>query len=142
MAQQTPSGAATYKPMQDEEYMNPRQLGHFRRLLEKVRRELSRNNERGAQQLQQEQQAVAEDQDDRASQEAEMGIEVFSQERESRLVNDIDTALERIENGEYGYCRLCGTEIGLRRLEAVPTTTLCINCKTQREALLAGQLPG
>ncbi|MPN28820.1 RNA polymerase-binding transcription factor DksA [bioreactor metagenome] len=62
-----------------------------------------------------------------------MALELRNRDRERKLIKKIDEALERITAGEYGYCDNCGVEIGLKRLEARPTATLCIDCKTLQE---------
>ena len=73
------------------------------------------------------------DPNDRASQESDIALELRNRDRERKLIKKVDEALGRIENGEYGYCNSCGVEIGLKRLEARPTATLCIDCKTLEE---------
>jgi DnaK suppressor protein len=73
------------------------------------------------------------DPNDRASQESDIALELRNRDRERKLIKKIDETLDRIESGEYGYCESCGVEIGLKRLEARPTATLCIDCKTLEE---------
>jgi DnaK suppressor protein len=73
------------------------------------------------------------DPNDRATQESEFSLELRTRDRERRLIKKIDESLKAIESGEYGYCETCGIEIGIRRLEARPTATLCIDCKTLDE---------
>jgi DnaK suppressor protein len=73
------------------------------------------------------------DPNDRASQEEEFSLELRARDRERKLTNKINDTLELIEQDEYGYCDTCGVEIGIRRLEARPTATLCIDCKTLAE---------
>ncbi|MBP9218412.1 MAG: RNA polymerase-binding protein DksA, partial [Sterolibacterium sp.] len=73
------------------------------------------------------------DPNDRASQESDIALELRNRDRERKLIKKIDEALERIENGEYGYCDNCGIDISVKRLEARPTATLCIDCKTLEE---------
>ena len=70
---------------------------------------------------------------DRASQEEEFSLELRTRDRERKLIKKIDDSLEAIKNGEYGYCESCGADIGLRRLEARPTASMCIDCKTLDE---------
>ncbi|MFS6991948.1 RNA polymerase-binding protein DksA, partial [Escherichia coli] len=67
---------------------------------------------------------------DRASQEEEFSLELRARDRERKLIKKIDETLQLIEDEEYGWCDSCGVEIGIRRLEARPTATLCIDCKT------------
>jgi DnaK suppressor protein len=73
------------------------------------------------------------DPNDRASQESDMSLELRNRDRERKLIKKIDETISRIDQGEYGYCESCGVEIGLKRLEARPTATLCIDCKTLDE---------
>ncbi|TAL61374.1 MAG: RNA polymerase-binding protein DksA, partial [Legionella sp.] len=73
------------------------------------------------------------DPSDRASQEEEFSIELRTRDRERKLIKKIEDGLERLRNDDFGYCEACGIEIGLKRLEARPTATLCIDCKTLSE---------
>jgi DnaK suppressor protein len=73
------------------------------------------------------------DPNDRASQESDMALELRNRDRERKLIKKIDETIGKIDAGEYGYCESCGIEIGLKRLEARPTATLCIDCKTLDE---------
>jgi DnaK suppressor protein len=73
------------------------------------------------------------DPNDRASQESDMALELRNRDRERKLIKKIDETIGRIDADEYGYCESCGVEIGLKRLEARPTATLCIDCKTLDE---------
>ncbi len=73
------------------------------------------------------------DPNDRASQESDIALELRNRDRERKLIKKIDESIGRIESGEYGYCDSCGVEIGLKRLEARPTATLCIDCKELEE---------
>ena len=70
---------------------------------------------------------------DRASQESDMTLELRNRDRERKLIKKIDETLRNIDEGDYGYCEGCGIEIGLKRMEARPTATLCIDCKTLDE---------
>ena len=70
---------------------------------------------------------------DRAAQEEEFSIELRTRDRERKLIRKIDSTLERLEQGDYGYCDSCGIEIGLRRLEARPTAEKCVDCKSLDE---------
>jgi len=122
----------SYKPKGKEDYMNPRQLGHFRKMLEEMKRELSQDIDRTVHTMQDEATIFA-DPNDRASQESDMSLELRNRDRERKLIKKIDETISRIDLGEYGYCESCGVEIGLKRLEARPTATLCIDCKTLDE---------
>ncbi|MEP6879186.1 MAG: RNA polymerase-binding protein DksA, partial [Nitrosospira sp.] len=73
------------------------------------------------------------DPNDRASQESDMALELRNRDRERKLIKKIDETIAKIDTGDYGYCDSCGVEIGLKRLEARPTATLCIDCKTLDE---------
>ena len=73
------------------------------------------------------------DPSDRATQEEEFNLELRTRDRERKLIKKIEDALERLQTDDFGYCEACGIEIGLRRLEARPTATLCIDCKTLSE---------
>ncbi len=121
-----------YTPKKGEEYMNSRQLGHFRKILEDLKAELSEDIDRTVHTMQDEATVFA-DPNDRASQESDMALELRSRDRERKLIKKIDEMLAKIEAGDYGYCEKCGVEIGLKRLEARPTATLCIDCKTLDE---------
>jgi DnaK suppressor protein len=123
---------APYVPKKGEEYMNPRQRAHFRRLLESLRAELSEEIVRTVHTMQDEATVFA-DPNDRASQESDMALELRNRDRERKLIKKIDETIARIDANEYGYCDSCGVEIGLKRLEARPTATLCIDCKTLDE---------
>ena len=115
-----------------EEYMNSTQHAHFRTILMSLKGELMVDIERTVHTMQDEATVFA-DPNDRASQESDIALELRNRDRERKLIKKIDEALGRIENGEYGYCDSCGVEIGLKRLEARPTATLCIDCKTLEE---------
>ncbi len=121
-----------YKPKGKEEYMNPRQLEHFRAMLEQMKLELSADIDRTVHTMQDEATIFA-DPNDRASQESDMSLELRSRDRERKLIKKIDETIAGIDSGDYGYCNSCGVEIGLKRLEARPTATLCIDCKTLDE---------
>ena len=121
-----------YKPKGKEEYMNARQLAYFRHMLEEMKRELSQDIDRTVHTMQDEATVFA-DPNDRASQESDMALELRNRDRERKLIKKIDETIARIDGNEYGYCDSCGVEIGLKRLEARPTATLCIDCKTLDE---------
>lgn len=121
-----------YVPKKGEEYMNPKQLAHFRKMLEALKAELMEDIEKTVHTMQDEATVFA-DPNDRASQESDMALELRNRDRERKLIKKIDESLARIDRGEYGYCESCGVEIGLKRLEARPTATLCIDCKEIEE---------
>jgi DnaK suppressor protein len=121
-----------YVPKKGEEYMNPRQREHFRTILEAVKRELSQDIDRTVHTMQDEATIFA-DPNDRATQESDMALELRNRDRERKLIKKIEETIAKINKDDYGYCENCGVEIGLKRLEARPTATLCIDCKTLDE---------
>ncbi|WP_124949018.1 RNA polymerase-binding protein DksA [Sulfuriferula thiophila] len=121
-----------YTPKPDEEYMNAVQLAHFRKILEAWKAELSQDID-GTIHAMQEDATLFADPNDRASQESDMALELRNRDRERKLIKKIDETVAKIDHDEYGYCEACGIEIGLKRLEARPTATLCIDCKTLDE---------
>ena len=123
---------AAYSPKKGEAYMNPKQLDHFRIILNNIKLGLGEDIDRTVHTMQDEATVFA-DPNDRASQESDMALELRNRDRERKLIKKIDEMLARIDSGEYGYCENCGVEIGLNRLEARPTATLCIDCKTLDE---------
>jgi DnaK suppressor protein len=132
MADQTLKQFAAYVPKKGEEYMNPRQLAHFKRLLDDWKSELSDDIDRTVHTMQDEATIFA-DPNDRASQESDMALELRNRDRERKLIKKIDETVAKIEAGDYGYCEACGVEIGLQRLQARPTASKCIDCKTLEE---------
>ena len=121
-----------YAPKKGEEYMSAKQRMHFRKILEQLKSELSEEIDRTVHTMQDEATVFA-DPNDRASQESDIALELRNRDRESKLNKKIVETMGRIEADEYGYCDSCGVEIGLKRLEARPTATLCIDCKTLDE---------
>ena len=121
-----------YVPKKGETYMSPKQLEHFRKILNQLKIELSQDIDRTVQTMQDEATVFA-DPNDRASQESDIALELRNRDRERKLIKKIDETIAKIDVGEYGYCESCGIEIGLKRLEARPTATLCIDCKTLDE---------
>jgi DnaK suppressor protein len=121
-----------YVPKKGEAYMSPKQLEHFRKILSQVKGELSQDIDRTVHTMQDEATVFA-DPNDRASQESDIALELRNRDRERKLIKKIDETIAKIDAGEYGYCESCGIEIGLKRLEARPTATLCIDCKTLDE---------
>jgi DnaK suppressor protein len=121
-----------YVPKKNEEYMSAKQLAHFRKILDTLKLELAGDIERTVHTMQDEATVFA-DPNDRASQESDIALELRNRDRERRLIKKIDESINLIEEGEYGYCESCGVEIGLKRLEARPTATMCIDCKELEE---------
>lgn len=123
---------APYKAKKGEVYMNAKQLDHFRQVLTNIKLGLSQDIDRTVHTMQDEATVFA-DPNDRATQESDMSLELRNRDRERKLIKNIDKIIIRINNEDYGYCDKCGIEIGLSRLEARPTATLCIDCKTLDE---------
>ena len=121
-----------YKAKKGEEYMNARQIEHFRKMLEAWKAELSQDIDTTLHSMQDEQTVFA-DPNDRATQESDMALELRNRDRERKLIRKINETIAKIDSGDYGYCESCGVEIGLERMQARPTATLCIDCKTLEE---------
>lgn len=128
----TPFSFAPYEAQDGEEYMSEAQVEHFRRILQNWKTELMHEVDRTVHHMQDEA-ANFPDPNDRATQESEFSLELRTRDRERKLIKKIEESLENLERGDYGYCETCGVEIGLRRLEARPTATQCIDCKTLDE---------
>lgn len=121
-----------YQPKKTEKYMNDAQLAHFHAILNNWRRELMEEVDRTVHHMQDEA-ANFPDPADRATQEEEFSIELRTRDRERKLIKKIDQTIDRVDQEDYGYCDTCGIEIGLRRLEARPTATQCVDCKSLDE---------
>jgi DnaK suppressor protein len=131
-AEGTPFSFKPYEEKEGEEYMNEAQLAHFHKILSNWKAELMGEVDRTVHHMQDEA-ANFPDPNDRATQESEFSLELRTRDRERKLIKKIDDALSDIDSGVYGFCESCGIEIGIRRLEARPTATLCIDCKTLDE---------
>jgi len=125
-------GFTPYQPKRGEEYMNKDQLEHFRQLLLAWKRELMEEVDRTMLHMKDDA-ANFPDPNDRATQESEFGLELRTRDRERKLLKKIDSALGRIDDGSYGFCEETGDQIGLRRLEARPVATLCVEAQERRE---------
>ena len=126
------STIAPYEIKDSEEFMNEAQKDHFREILLEWKRQLMGEVDMTISHLKEEATNFA-DPSDRASQEEEFSLELRTRDRERKLIRKIEKAIERLEEDDYGYCDDCGVEIGIRRLEARPTATQCIDCKTLAE---------
>jgi DnaK suppressor protein len=122
-----------YKVKKGEDYMSQGQMEHFKAILLQWKQSLVGNMGATVTHMQDDSAHVA-DMNDRATQEEEFNLELKTRDRERKLIPKIDEGLKAIDLGDYGYCEECGVEIGIRRLEARPTATLCIECKTLEEA--------
>ena len=129
---QLSAGFTPYKEKKGEEYMSPEQLAHFTAILESWKIELMQEVDRTVHHMQDDV-VNCPDPSDRATQEEGFSLELRTRDRERKLIKKIEEALESVSSQDYGYCETCGIEIGIRRLEARPTATLCIDCKTLDE---------
>lgn len=121
-----------YKPAKNEEFMSDGQIEHFKAKLNAWRDQLISDAESTITHIQEDSSQVA-DINDRATLEEEFALELRTRDRERKLIGKIEKTLHAIELGDYGYCKTCGTEISLVRLEARPTANECIDCKTIAE---------
>ena len=126
------SNFSPYKLKKGERYLNEPQVKHMRKILIDWRTSLMEEVDKTVNYLQDEASNFP-DPADRAAQEEEFSIELRTRDRERKLIRKIDDTLERLEQGDYGYCDSCGIEIGLRRLEARPTAEKCVDCKSLDE---------
>jgi len=129
---ETQQSFVPYQLAEGEEYMNDDQLAHFRQLLLNWKQELMEEVDRTVQHLKEDASNFA-DPADRATQEEEFSLELRTRDRERKLIKKINETLEKIDEGDYGFCDACGIEIGIRRLEVRPTATLCVDCKSLDE---------
>jgi DnaK suppressor protein len=127
-----PRNVQPYVPKRGEQYMNNVQLNHFRQILQEWKQDLMLEVDRTVSHMKDEA-ANFPDPNDRATQEEEFSLELRTRDRERKLIKKIESTLELIDQDEYGFCNACGIEIGIKRLEARPTATLCIDCKTLEE---------
>tara|TARA_B110000003_G_scaffold76207_1_gene77819 strand:- start:4397 stop:5014 length:618 start_codon:yes stop_codon:yes gene_type:complete len=121
-----------YALKKNEKYMNAKQKQHFQDILESWRHQLQIEQDRTADKIQKNVSHFP-DESDRATHEEEFTLELRTRERERRLLSKIKESVEDLKADDYGFCASCGIEIGIRRLEARPTATRCIDCKTIEE---------
>ena len=121
-------GIEPYKEKKGEEYMNDTQVAHFRNILLTWKKSLMEEVDRTVHHMQDDA-ANFPDPNDRATQESEFSMELRARDRERKLIKKIDESINHLDNNDFGYCEACGVEIGVKRLEARPTATLCIDCK-------------
>ena len=121
-----------YKPKRGEKYMNEQQRAHFKTILLNWKSDLMQEVDRTVNHMKDEA-ANFPDPADRATQEEEFSLELRTRDRERKLIKKIDSTMELIDIDDYGYCEACGVDIGIKRLEARPTATQCIDCKTLAE---------
>ena len=121
-------GIAPYQEKKGEEYMNEKQIQHFKNILLEWKRSLMEEVDRTVHHMQDDA-ANFPDPNDRATQESEFSMELRARDRERKLIKKIDESMSHLDSDDFGYCEACGVEIGVKRLEARPTATLCIDCK-------------
>ena len=131
---------SSYKGRKGEKYMSAAMKKHFNAVLIEWREHLREEMQKTFDHLKNKGESYA-DPIDRASQEEEFAFELRTRDRERKLINKIASSLEQIKQDDYGYCYACGIEIGVKRLEARPTATHCIDCKTLDE-IMEKQLGG
>lgn len=125
-------GFTPYQQRKGEDYMSDDMKQHFRDMLRAWKRELMEEVDRTVHHMQDEA-ANFPDPNDRATQESEFSLELRTRDRERKLIKKIDESIGNIDSDDYGFCETCGVEIGIRRLEARPTASQCIDCKTLDE---------
>jgi len=125
-------GIKKYKTKAREKYMSKKQLNHFENILLSWKSQLEEEAGKTVNHMQKESINYA-DPNDRASQESDFNLELRTRDRERKLLKKIQQSLNKIENGSYGYCEETGEEIGLKRLEARPVATLCLEAQERRE---------
>lgn len=121
-----------YRPSEDEEFMNERQLEYFRKKLQAWKQDILEQSKMTIGQMQ-DATLHAPDAVDRASSETDHALELRTRDRQRKLIQKIDAALRRIDEGEYGYCSETGEPISLQRLEARPTATLSLEAQERHE---------
>lgn len=126
-------GVKPYEAEVGEEYMCKAQLEHFRKLLNIWKNALLQGGDDTIHELKSQAAETPADVSDQATLEETFALRLRARDREYKLINKIDASIKLIDNGDYGFCEECGIEIGIRRLEARPTATLCIDCKTLAE---------
>ncbi len=125
-------GIKPHRPKRGEPYMGDVQEAHFREILNAWKNELIDDTERTVMVMQDETINLP-DPNDRATQETDRSLELRTRDRERKLVKKINESLANLDTEDYGFCEECGVEIGIKRLEARPTATLCIDCKSLSE---------
>jgi len=121
-----------YRPSDDEEFMNPRQLAYFRRKLVAWKNDILRESKETLEALQEESQNHP-DIADRASSESDRALELRTRDRQRKLISKIDAAMSRVDDGTYGYCEVTGEPIGLARLDARPIATMSLEAQEKHE---------
>ncbi|MHC8596913.1 RNA polymerase-binding protein DksA [Arenicellales bacterium IMCC55707] len=125
-------GVKPHKPKRGEPYMGEIQSAHFREILNAWKKELLDDINKTMSVMQDENINLP-DPNDRATLETDRSLELRTRDRERKLVKKINDSLVDLDKGDYGYCEDCGVDIGIKRLEARPTASLCIDCKSLSE---------
>lgn len=133
-SKKAPALSADYNPATDKGgYMNPTMLEYFRNKLVQWRQELLKESSETIAKTLQETELQKPDLADRASAETDHALELRTRDRERKLINKINSAIRRIDEGEYGYCEETGDEIGVARLEARPVATMTLEAQERHE---------
>ena len=122
-----------YKPTKKEKFMNAKMKEYFRQILINWKDELLKESSQTLNNLQNDENSAKSDLTDRASDEIDRTFELRTRDRERKLINKIDAALKRIEDGSYGYCEETGEPISLKRLQARPVATLSLEAQENHE---------
>ena len=125
--------AKNYKPTSKEKFMNSKMKEYFRLKLMDWKKDLLKESNQTLNNLQKEENSAKPDITDRAAEEIERSFELRTRDRERKLINKIDSALKRIEDGSYGYCEETGDPISIKRLEARPVATLSLEAQEMHE---------
>ncbi len=125
------AGVKPYKKKKNEKYMNINQINHFKKILSAIYYQLTNNNKKNL--FNNKESINFPDPIDRAVQEEEFTTNLINKYRQNKLINKIEKTIKKIKENNFGYCNTCGTEIGIKRLEAQPTASLCIDCKMLSE---------
>ena len=123
-----------YKATKGEEYMSKKQIIHFKDILQNWKKLLMQEADKTLDHMKQDSSKLS-DPNDAATQEEEFRLELRTRDRERKLITKIDQALQRVEDGMYGFCEDTGEPIGIKRLEARPIATLCIEAQERHERL-------
>lgn len=128
-----------YKPAKGEQYMSAKQVSHFRKILIEWKDLLIQEADKTVEHMKNDSTKLS-DPNDAATQEEEFRLELRTRDRERKLILKIDQALQRVDDGLYGYCEDTGEPIGIKRLEARPIATLCIEAQERHERLEKTQI--
>ena len=128
-----------YKAKKGEDYMSPEQIDHFKKILIDWKNLLMKEADKTVEHMKNDSTKLS-DPNDAATQEEEFRLELRTRDRERKLIIKIDQALQRVDDGAYGYCEDTGEPIGIKRLEARPIATLCIEALERHERLEKTQI--